>query len=175
MARPPVEHWRPLSRDPDNALHWDNLYLSCPTMDTCDRAKGHRQLKGADADPDLPWPTELDYERLVGFTSRGEMYVRDDAHMNEATRKALELAVDDQQHGGTQRRAILNLNHPTLVAARQAALDSEQKRLLQEFENGTATNEEREERANQLLAREQLPAFLSIRVSWLRRQLGRGR
>ena len=174
---PHVEHWRPLREDPDHALHWGNLYLSCPTMDTCDGAKGGRRLNGDDADhDDLPWPTELDYERLVGFTSRGEMCVRDDAHMEEATRRALELAIDDRQHDGMRRRSVLNLNHPTLVAARSAALDSERTRLRKELDNnGTATNDEREQRATQLLAREQLPAFVSIRVSWLRRTLGRGR
>ena len=171
---PHVEHWRPLSKDHDHALHWDNLYLSCPTMDTCDGAKGDRRLKGDDADPDdLPWPTELDYERLVGFTSRGEMRVRDDAHMDEVTRRALELAIDDRQHDATRRRSVLNLNHPSLVAARSAALDSERTWLRQELDGGTATNDEREQRATQLLAREQLPAFVSIRVSWLRRTLGR--
>lgn len=170
---PHVEHWRPLSGDPDHALHWDNLYLSCPTMDTCDGAKGGRRLKD-DADPDdLSWPTELDYERLVGFTSLGEMCVRDDAHMDDATRRALELAIDDRQHGGIRRRSLLNLNHPTLVAARSAALDSE-RNWLEEFDNGTATADEREQRATELLDREQLPPFVSIRVSWLRRRLGRG-
>ena len=172
---PHVEHWRPLSRDPQHALHWDNLYLSCPAMDTCDGAKQDRPLKGDDADPDLPWPTELDYENLVGFTSQGEMCVRDDAHIDEVTRRALELAIDDRQHGGMPQRAILNLNHPTLVAARSAALDSERTRLQRDFENRTATRDEREQRATQLLRREQLPAFVSIRVSWLRRMLGRGR
>ena len=52
------------------------------------------------------------------------MYVRDDVDMDEATRPALELAIDDRQNGGRQRRAILNLNHPTLVAARREALDT---------------------------------------------------
>ena len=168
---PPVEHWRPLSKDPELALHWDNLYLSCPTMDTCDRAKADRRLKGGDEDPDLPWPTELDYEQLVSFTSRGEMYVRDDVDMDDTTRRALELAIDDQQHDGMPRQAILNLNHPTLVAARSAALDAERTRE----KNGPATADEREERATQLLGKEQLPAFVSIRVAWLRQMLGRGR
>ncbi len=172
---PHVEHWRPLSRDPQHALHWNNLYLSCPTMDTCDGAKRDRPLKGDDTDPDLPWPIELDYENLVGFTSQGVMCVRDDAHMDEATRRTLELAIDDRQHDGMPQRAILNLNHPTLVAARSAALDSERTRHQRDFENRTATRDEREQRATQLLRREQLPAFVSIRVSWLRGMLGRGR
>ena len=170
-----VEHWRPLSGAPEHALHWRNLYLSCATIDTCDGTKGNRHLRWDDADPDLPWPTELDYERLVGFDSDGRMYVRDDVNIDEATRKALELAIDDHRHGGDRRRAILNLNHPTLVAGRRAALDSERTRMEKDFENRTATRDPREERAAQLLGRGRLPAFVSIRVAWLRKRLGRGR
>ena len=172
---PRIEHWRPLSGDPELALHWDNLYLSCSTDDTCDRAKDKRRLKADDADPDLPWPTVLDYERLVGFTSRGEMCVRDDVPMGEATRTALELAIDDGQHDGRQRRAILNLNHPTLVAARSATLDSERTRLDRDFPQRTAAREERAARATQLLDQAPRPDFVSIRVAWLRKTLGRGR
>ena len=105
---PHVEHWRLRSRAPEYALHWRNLYLSCSTGDTCGVRKDHRPLKADDGDPDLPWPTELVYEELVGFTSRGEMYVRDDVHMDGATRSALTLAIDDdRQEGGRPRRAIL--------------------------------------------------------------------
>ena len=170
-----VEHWRPLSGAPEHALCWRNLYLSCATIDTCDGAKGNRRLRWDDADPDLPWPTELDYEGLVAFDSDGRMYVRDDVGIDGATRRALELAIDDHRHGGDRRRAILNLNHPTLVAGRRAALDSERTRLEKDFENRIATREQREERAARLLDQEQRPAFVSIRVAWLRKRLGRGR
>ena len=172
---PHVEHWRPLSGDPEHALHWLNLYLSCSRIDTCDGAKGNRPLRGDDIDPDLPWPTELNYEGLVGFTSGGEMYVRNDVAIDETARRALELAIDDRQHGGRQCQAILNLNHPTLVAARREALDTELRRTKKEVENRIPTSAEREQRATQLLGREQLPAFVSIRVAWLRDTLGRGR
>ena len=172
---PHVEHWRPLHADPGLALHWRNLYLSCATADTCDGAKGGQPLKAAVTDPDLPWPTELAYESLVGFTSRGEMYVRDDAHMGEVVRRALELAIADRSDDGRRRKAILNLNHPTLVAARSAALDSERTRLRRVFDNRPPTRDERQHRATQLLDREQLPEFVSIRVAWLRNRLGRGR
>ena len=171
---PRIEHWRPLGGDPELALHWDNLYLSCSTEDTCDRAKDKRRLKANDADPDLPWPTVLAYERLIGFTSRGEMCVRTDVHMREATRGALELAINDSQDNGNQRRAILNLNHPTLVAARSAALDSERTRLQRDFPQGTASREERAVRATRLLDQDPRPAFVSIRVAWLRQTFGRG-
>ena len=170
---PHVEHWRPLRGDFELALHWPNLYLSCSRMDTCDGAKGNRPLRSDDTDPDLPWPTQLNYEALLGFTSGGEIYVRNDVDMDEATRRALELAIDDRQYGGRRRRAILNLNHATLVAARQEALDTERE-LMKRVENATAPDE-REQRATQLLAREQRPGFVSIRVACLRDTLGQGR
>ena len=160
---------------PEYALHWRNLYLSCATRNTCDRAKDNRRLRWGDADPDLPWPTECDYERLVGFDGDGRMYVRDDAPIDEATRRALELAIDDLEYGGGRRRAILNLNHPRLMERRRAALDSERTRMERDFENKHATRDEREERANRILGQERLPAFVSIRVAWLRRTLGQGR
>lgn len=195
---PIVEHWIPLSGAPEYALHWRNLYLSCATRDTCDGAKRDRRLRWDDADPDLPWPTELDYERLVGFDSDGRMYVRDDVNIDgatrkalalaiddmyvrndalidEATRKTLALAIDDLEYGRDRRRAILNLNHPTLMEERRAALDSERRRMERDFENRHATRDEREERAARLLGRDRLPAFVSIRVAWLRKRLGRGR
>jgi uncharacterized protein (TIGR02646 family) len=53
---PRIDHWKPLSANHDQALCWKNLYLSCPTPETCDNAKGRRPLKWDDADPDLPWP-----------------------------------------------------------------------------------------------------------------------
>ena len=175
-SSPHVEHWRPRSRAPEYALYWPNLYLSCSTRETCGVHKENRPLKADVADPDLPWPTEVDYEELVGFTSGGEMYVREDARMDGATRRALQLAIDDDhQAGGRPRRAILNLNHPTLVAARREAMDSERKRLRRDLEQETASSEERAARASSLLGRGQLPAFVSIRVSWLRDTLGRGR
>ena len=170
-----IEHWIPLSGAPEYALDWRNLYLSCATISTCDGAKGDRRLRWGDADPDLPWPTECDYERLVGFDGDGRMYVRDDAPIDEATRRALELAIDDLEYGGGRRRAILNLNHPRLMERRRAALDSERTRMERDFENRHATRDEREERANQILGQERLPAFVSIRVAWLRRTLGQGR
>ncbi|MDO8476055.1 MAG: hypothetical protein Q7W02_07625 [Candidatus Rokubacteria bacterium] len=172
---PRIDHWRPLSVHPEHALHWRNLYLSCPSAETCDAAKGERALRWGDTDPHLPWPTDLRYEDLVGFTSRGDIYVRKDLALDDAVRRALELALDDRQNGNRTRRAILNLNHPTLVAARAAALDRERSRLERDFEDSTATREAREERANEMLAQNPLPGFVSIRVAWLRKRLGRGR
>ena len=169
-----IEHWIPLSGAPEYALHWRNVYLSCATSDTCDGAKKDRRLRWDDADPDLAWPTELDYERLVGFGSDGWMYVRHDVNIDESTRNALELAIDGRQHGGDRRQAILNLNDPALVDARRAALDSERTRMERDFENRRATRNKREERAIRILDQNPRPAFVSIRVAWLRRTLGQG-
>lgn len=87
---PPVEHWRPLGQEPQDALTWENLYLSCPTQATCDDAKKGHRLAWDATDPSLPWPTQANYETWVGFTSGGEMFVRSDAPLTSAQRRALE-------------------------------------------------------------------------------------
>ena len=172
---PRIDHWRPLSIEPALALTWKNLYLSCTTPETCDSAKGDRALRWDDTDPHLPWPVDTRYEDVVGFSSRGEVYVRSDVALAGATRRALELAIADRPDGAGVRRGIVNLNHPALVRARRAALRGERKRLERDFKNRTATRDEREERASQLLGRRQFPQFVSIRVAWLRKRLGRDR
>jgi uncharacterized protein (TIGR02646 family) len=172
---PRIDHWRPLSHEPELALHWQNLYLSCHSPETCDCAKRDRPLRWDDADSHLPWPTELPYEDVIGFTSGGEIYVRSDAPLPDATRRALELTIADCSDGDRKRPCIVNLNHQALVAARAAALDGERLRLERAFKDKTASKSEREERATEILAQERLPAFVSIRVAWLRKRLGRGR
>ena len=123
----------------------------------------------------MPWSVDLRYEDVVGFTSRGEIYVRSDVTLPDAIRRAIELAIAGRTDGDRVRRSIVNLNDPALVKARSAVVRGERKRMEKDFENRTATRDEREERATQLLGREQLPAFVSIRVAWLRKRLGRGR
>ncbi len=172
---PRIDHWRPLSANHGLAIHWENLCLSCPTPETCDVAKGESSLRWDDTDPDLPWPTQFDYERHLGFTSRGEIYVRNDTGLNEATRRALELAIDDQADGSRTRPAILNLNHPAQVAARAAAMDSERTRINRDFSSRTATLQDRQSRANSMLRQNPLEPFISIRVCWLRRNMGKGK
>ena len=164
--RPHIEHWRPKSRCPEHAFHWPNLYLSCSTCQTCGHRKGNRRLRSGDADPDLPWPTVVAYESLVGFNGLGEMYVRTDAQMSDATRRALQLAI--------RRDGILNLNDPNLRTARAATLDQERTRLERDFKNQTASREERADRATAMLVRVARPAHVSIRVAWLLNRLGRG-
>ena len=172
---PRIDHWYPLSRDPGLALHWRNLYLSCPRPETCDSAKGDHPFRWDDPDSHVPWPVDLQYEDVVGFTSRGEIYVRVDVALPAATRRAIELAIADRTDGARVRRSIVNLNDPALVRARLAAVRGERKRLERDFKNRTATRDEREERASLLLGRGRLPEFVSIRVAWLRKTLGRGR
>lgn len=172
---PRVDHWKPLCANHGQALCWRNLYLSCPTPGTCDDAKGQRPLKWDAADPDLPWPIDFAYEDVLGFTSRGEIYVRSDANPDDTRRKALELSIDHRQDGDRKRAAILNLNHPTLVAARAAALDSERTKLQKEFEETTVSCDERTQRANALAGSDPLPQFVSIRIAWLKKMIGKGR
>ena len=172
---PRIEHWRPLSLDPKFALHWKNLYLSCPFPETCDSAKGGQPFRYDATDTHLPWPVDLRYEDFVGFTSGGEIYVRSDVVLPDATRRALELAIGDRLTGDQGRRSIVNLNHPALVEARAAAVDSERTRMAKRFKNKTATKQERNQLTTHLLDGDQFPVFVSIRVAWLRRMLGRGR
>ena len=101
--------------------------------------------------------------------------MRSDVALPEATRRALELAIADCADGAHLRRGIVKLNHHALVAARAAALDSERTRLQRDFDDQTASMDERQHRANDMLAQNQFPAFVSIRVAWLRKRLGRGR
>ena len=171
---PRIDHWYLLSRESGLALHWKNLYLSCPKLETCDSAKGDDPFRWDD-ESHVPWPVTLRYEDDVGFTSRGEIYLRSDAMSPEPVRRAIEIAIVDRTDGDRPRRGIVNLNDPALVKARWAAVRGERKRLEKDFENRTATTDEREQRASQLLARSQLPEFVSIRVAWLRKTLGRGR
>ena len=127
------------------------------------------------ADAHMPWPVDLRYEDVVGFTSRGKIYIRSDVALPDATRRALELALVDRTDGTRDRRGIVDLNHPSLVTARAAALQGERKRMERDFRNRTATREEREARATRRLDQDPRPAFVSIRVAWLRKTLGCGR
>ena len=172
---PRIDHWYPLSRDSEFALHWNNLYLSCPKPDTCDSAKADHPFRWDDDDSHMPWPVNLRYEDVVGFTTRGEIYVRSDVPLSDAIREALEFVIADRVEGDRLRRGIVNLNDPALVKARVAAVRGERKRMERDNRDGAAARDEREERAAQLLGRAQLPEFVSIRVAYLREMLGRGR
>lgn len=172
---PPIDHWRPLSENHDKALHWKNLYLSCDSTDSCDVCKGGRSLKWEDTDDDLPWPCDFDYSRHVGFTSLGEIYVRTDTGLSEPLRRSLRLALEDQQDGNVLKASILNLNSPGLVAARAAAIDQERFKLNREFPEQTAPQMERARAALKLNREQVKEPFVSVRIAWLNRQLGKGK
>ena len=123
----------------------------------------------------MPWPVEFPYQDVVGFSTRGEIYVRSDVTLPEGTRRALKLAIGDRTDGGQAQPGIVNLNDPALVKARVAAVRGERRRMERELKNGTASSDEREERASRLLGMRRLPEFVSIRVAWLRKRLGKGR
>lgn len=172
---PRIDHWRPLSRVPDRALDWNNLYLSCNTPATCDRRKGEDPLGDPSLGPELPPPVEVPYERCVGFTSLGELYVRSDAPLSEDQRGVLATVVGHPHTDSVKDNGRLNLNHPALVAARAAAVDSERSRLERDFPDRTAGKDAREQRATTLADEEDLAEYVSIRIGWLRRTLGKHR
>jgi uncharacterized protein (TIGR02646 family) len=172
---PRVAHWRPINHEPEHALNWENLYLSCQTQGTCDVCQDNARLVWDEADPSLPWPTQVDYERWVGFTSTGEVYVRADASLTPEQRRALELAIADCDDNGTRRQTILNLNERKLVAARHAAITGEMDRLERNFKKRTASKEERAAIAEHLLKQTTRLPFVSTRVAYLKKMLGRGR
>ena len=152
-----------------------NLYLSCTFVGTCDDAKADGRLAWSEDDADLPWPADASYEEWMGFTSGGETYVRRDAPITLAARRALELAIADQADGARRRRSILNLNHPALIEARKAAIDAERARMARDFPNRHATEDERRARADAMLNDRPYPPFVSIRVAYLRKTLGKNR
>jgi uncharacterized protein (TIGR02646 family) len=173
---PPVEHWHALSRYPHLSHRWRNLYLSCTTAGTCDDAKKHRRLcwdEGDGEHADLPWPADRSYERCVGFTSDGYAYVREDAPLDDAHKRALALAIEDRADGAGKRTSILNLNHPALRTAREAEIDAERARMERDFPNRRATREQKEARAAALLDESPYPPSVSVRVAWLRKELGK--
>ena len=116
------------------------------------------------------WPKEA-----PGPVVEAEIYVRSDVTLPDAIRRAIELAIAGRTDGDRVRRSIVNLNDPALVKARSAAVRGERKRLAKDSASRIETGDERKERASQLLGRRQLPEFVSIRVAWLRKTLGRGR
>lgn len=157
---PPIDHWNPLSLFLDQVFDWNNLHLSCRTVDTCDDRKKSVALA-------LPWPVSFQYEDVLGFTSGGRLYVRNDVGVPPALRQALELALEDQP-GPPVARSTLNLNQPALREARAAAIDAEdgEPRL---------TPAQRQQRVAALVAQPRRDAFVSARLAALSGQLGVGR
>ena len=158
----PVEHWRPLGHQPRWALNWANLFLSCPTKESCDGSKGGERLWKSDED-DLPWPwlAEAPYHTWLGIDHLGKLYVRTDASLDDDTRKGLTRAIDE----------TLKLNSDALKAARRQIMDDERERLAKRSRH--ATREERTQRAAQLASQTPLPSFVSTRVAYLCHRLGK--
>lgn len=157
---PPIDHWNPLSLFLDQVFDWNNLHLSCRTVDTCDDRKKDDALN-------LPWPVSFQYEDVLGFTSGGRMYVRNDISVLPQLRQALEVALEDQP-GPPVARSTLNLNHPALRAARAAAIESEEG-------ESPATPAQQQQRITVLLAQARREDFMSARLAALNGQLGVGR
>lgn len=156
---PPVDHWNPLSQFLDDVFNWNNLHLSCRTVDTCDDRKKDHKL-------DLPWPVDFKYEEVLGFTSGGLMYVRSDTPLEPELRQALAVALEDQP-GPPAVRSTLNLNQPALRAAREAAIEAE--------EGTSQTPAQRPQRVADLLTQQRGEEFISARLAFLNGQLGVGR
>jgi uncharacterized protein (TIGR02646 family) len=174
---PRVDHWEPLGRSPDLALEWSNLYLSCPRDTSCDVKKHGHRMVWDDADASLPPPCQREYERYLGFSRGGQVYVKRGANLTDAQRRALELAIDDRVDQGVLKESILGLNHPDLVAARKAALDRERSRIQRLFPNKRAdpAAPELKSRAQSLLAASRRESFVSIRLAWLEGRIGEDR
>jgi uncharacterized protein (TIGR02646 family) len=161
---PRIDHWIPISHDPAQALDWTNLYLSCPRLGTCDDAKKETVPQEADGTL-LPKPCEFDYQDHIGFTSMGQMYVRTDTQLTASFQAGLDEIIGEKG---------LCLNHPTLQAARKAAIDAERTRIEKRFSGRHATDTDREAIAAEHKAMDRWISFISIRVSWLRKTLGKG-
>ncbi|MDR0965155.1 MAG: TIGR02646 family protein [Myxococcales bacterium] len=162
-SRHPIEHWRPLGAEPEHALNWKNLYLSCPTKETCDGAKDCSRLAVSEEAEQLPWPTDIDYERCVDFTSGGKVFVRPDSPLTHDQRSALNLAIS----------SILKLNAPRLVAARKGAIDSEKSSIDSDFNDRKVPTEALSVRVNSLLdeKNEKHLPYVSARVAYLQKKI----
>ena len=108
----------PLSRDPRLALHWENLYLSCPRPETCDSAKADHPFRW-DA---MPAPTYALARGRVGTrtSSASPPAARStSARMStlpDAIRQALELAIGGRTDGA---RSAARNRQPERSGARQ--------------------------------------------------------
>ena len=159
---PPIEHWRSLSGCPDVALHWRNLYLSCPFTGTCDDAKAHRRLRWDEADADLPWPVEMQYERCVGWRSNGDIYVRTDAPLSDAQRRALELAIADSGRRSGEANGDPEPEPSRLVRGEGSGDPRRARAHGADFPNRTATTEEKASAPPRCSTRARTPRSLAF-------------
>jgi hypothetical protein len=104
--------------------------------------------------------------------------MRSDARLDGAPRNARIAALGAPRNDTVGDNDMLNLNHPTLVTAREAVLNNERKIIERPYGNKTATRDERDEREarrDAMLRESPRPEFVSIRAQWLDRSLGRAR
>lgn len=154
---PHVAHWNPLSLFLHEVFDWNNLHLSCLSIDTCDDRQKDDALH-------LPWPVRFPYEDVLGMTSGGRMYVRSDVVLSPQLRQSLEIALEDLP-GPPGARSTLNLNQPALREARAAVIETEEE----------VTPAQRQQRIAALLAQTRRENFISARLAALNGQLGVGR
>ncbi len=110
----------------------------------------------------------------LGISKLGEVYVRADANISPEIRGALEAAIGRPERDEDDvPTGILRLNNRTLRAARVAAIDQERTRLAREFGAESASRGDREARASEMLRRDIYPSYVSVRVGYLRRTLGK--
>lgn len=107
-----VEHWRSQSGYPQLQLEYGNLLAACDgntgkrrSEQTCDTRKGNEELSYNPAD------STHDVESKVAYRSNGEIFVPID------------------QLFDAQLNSVLNLNHPTLVNNRKAAIEAAKRSL----------------------------------------------
>ncbi len=152
---PRIAHWEPIDVDPEKALDWDNLHLSCPSKTSCDIVQGKRSLG-------LPVPNDERYEDQLTYSSLGELDVRSDARA--AISGALANAIGTRASPG-----ILSLNAPDLVDARGDVIDTIRTEVGQKFRGKRATKQALQKIAERLLAQDPLPGFVSAQVDWLKK------
>ena len=120
--------------------------------------------QGQPADPELRWPAVEAFERFIGFSSYGEVYVRGDVTMTPGFRRSLAAAIE----------AVLFLNHPSLREARKAVINDEGVPGGSTVAGRPTSRTGRRARAHEHLASKPLPDFVSARVACLRGELGMG-
>lgn len=108
-----IAHWKPRKVAPSRALDWRNVYASCSGVwpsgnATCDE---HQRS----IDPALAPPANRDWGTQLEFGADGKVQPRPGAP------NAFVNAITPSGGG----KGVWNLNHPSLVAARKAAIDDE--------------------------------------------------
>ena len=170
-----VEHWRPLSGAPEHALHWRNLVPRLRDDRHVRRRQGQpatqvgRRGSGSSVAHRARLRTAGRFrQRRPDVRPRRRAHRRGNpespraGHRRSSARRG--SAAGDPQPESPDTRG-----GPRCGAGQRA--DAAESRLHATHR----IKEERTARATQLLDQERRPAFVSIRVAWLRKRLGRGR